>query len=79
MDNLRDLLPSRKFNEPPEIKIIKKFVRDKFDEDVGIDVRPKQIIIAAPNAALAGALRMHLHELSDLCKTDKRLSIRIGQ
>ena len=79
MDNLREILGKKRFIEPPEIKIIKKFVHDKFDEEVSIDIKPKQIIIAVPNAALAGALRMHLHELSQLCKTNKRLSIRIGQ
>ncbi|HLB66508.1 MAG TPA: hypothetical protein VJJ78_02865 [Candidatus Saccharimonadales bacterium] len=78
MDNLREILGKKRFNEPPEIKIIKKFVRDKYDEEVAITVKPKQIIIGAPNAALAGSLRMHLHELTQLCKTDKRLVLRIG-
>ncbi len=78
MDNLGDLLPSRKFTQPPEIKIIKKFVRDKFDEEVGVEAKPNAIVINAPNAALAGTLRMHLHELSEICQTDKRLVVKIG-
>ena len=78
MDDLGDILSRKRFTEPPEIKIIKQFVLEKFDEDVAITVKPKQIIIDAPNAALAGSLRMHLYELQKLCKTDKRLVLRIG-
>lgn len=78
MDNLRDILGKKGLVQPPEIKIIKQFVRDKFDEDVTITVKSKNIVISAPNAALAGSLRMHLHKLQELCKTDKRLSIRVG-
>ena len=78
MDDLGDILSRKRFTEPPEIKIIKQFVLEKFDEEVAITVKPKQIIIGAPNAALAGSLRMHLHELTQLCKTDKRLVLRIG-
>jgi hypothetical protein len=79
MDNLGDILGKKQFDEPPEIKIIKKYVADNFKSTVSITVKPKTIIISASNAALAGTLRMHIHELSELCKTDKRLAIRIGQ
>lgn len=78
MDNLGDILGKKRLSEPPEIKIIKQFVRDKFDEEVAITVKPKHIIISAPNSALAGSLRMHIYELQQLCNTKKRLSIRVG-
>ncbi len=78
MDNLKDLLPGHKFIEPKEIKIIKKYMHDKFQSDAGVEIKPSQIVISVQGAALAGTLRLELHELAELCKTDKRLVIRIG-
>ena len=78
MGSIADILAKKGFAEPPEIKIIKDFVKDKFQSDVSITIHPKQIVISAPSAALIGTLRMHSHELAQLCKTDKRLVFRIG-
>ena len=64
--------------EPEEIRIIKNFVQDKFKSKSGVTVQDRQIIITVQGAALAGTLRMHLHELKKLCKTQKRLVIRIN-
>ncbi len=76
--NLGDLLDKSKFAEPPEIKQIKGYVREQFKAEVEVAVGPKQIIIGVHSAALAGALRLHLHQLQELCETDKRLVIRIS-
>ncbi len=76
---LRDLLPQRKFEEPPEIQIIKQFMQENYQQTPEITVQPKQIIIQVKGSALAGTLRMRLHELQQLLQTDKRLVIRIGQ
>jgi hypothetical protein len=77
-DSIADLLRNRDFEEPPEVRVIKDFIRKRFDADAQVTVQPRQIIIGVKGAALAGALRMHLHELKRLCATDKRLVIRIG-
>jgi len=77
-DSLADILGSRQYDEPPEVTVIKKFLRDKFQATANITVQPRQIIIAVPSAALAGTLRMHLHKLQEMCDTDKRLVLRIG-
>jgi hypothetical protein len=79
MDNLQKIMDKSRFIEPPAVKIIKKYVQDNFKSKVSITVRPKQIIILASNAALAGTLRLHIHELTELCQTEKQLVIRIGQ
>ena len=75
--SLADIM-SGKWQQPPEIKVIKDFVRDKFNEDVDVSIGPRQINITVSGAALAGALRMHIHELQKSLKTDKKLVIRIG-
>lgn len=76
-DTLSDLLKKRDFEEPPEVRIIKDFVRERFDVDVSVSIQQQQIIIGVRSSALAGALRMHLHELQQLCDTEKRLLLRI--
>lgn len=77
-DSLADLLGKRNFEEPPEVRIIKEFIRERFDVDASVLVQQRQIIIGVQGSSLAGALRMHLHQLQKLCATDKRLVIRIG-
>ena len=77
MKSLADLL-ANKWDEPAEIKTIKEFVRKKYNAQVSIKIQDKTIIISAPNAALAGTLRMDIHKLREELKTDKRLVIRIG-
>ncbi len=75
--NLGDLLDKSKFAEPAEIKVIKDYIYEQFKAKVTVAVGPKQIVIMVSSAALAGALRMHLHQLQQLCETDKKLIIRI--
>ncbi len=77
-DSIGDLLPKKRFDEPPEIEIIKKFVRDNYKVTPKVTINDNQIIIGVPDAALAGTLRMQLHELQAMCDTKKRLVIRIG-
>ncbi len=77
-DSIADLLASKRFAEPPEISIIKSFVEKHFKHTPEVTIRQDQIVIGVPNAALAGTLRMHLHELQEMCETKKRLVIRIG-
>ena len=74
---LGDLQPRDRFEEPPEVQIIKKFMEQNYRQEVGVSVQPGHIIIHVQGAALAGTLRMRLHELKELCQTDKRLIIRM--
>jgi hypothetical protein len=78
MSSIADILSQKKYDEPPEVQIIKEFVRESFQSEAAVTVQPSQIIIAVRSAALAGTLRMHSHTLAQLCGTDKRLVIRIG-
>jgi len=77
-DSLKNLLSKKDFSAPPEISIIKDYVKKHFDDEVLVTVQPQQIIIGVKSASLAGALRIELHKLQELCKTDKRLTIRIS-
>ncbi len=78
-NSLQSILNNRMPSEPPEIKAIKQFARDRLKTDVTVTLGKTQIAIGVPSAAAAGALRMQLFELAKLLETDKRLVIRIGQ
>jgi len=77
MKSLADLM-ANKWDEPEEIKVIKDFVRKHYSAQVQIKIQDKSIVISAPNAALAGTLRMNISQLQKELKTDKKLVIRIG-
>ncbi len=76
-NSLADIM-ANKWEEPPEIKAIKDYVRVEFKSAVAIKVSDKQILINAPSAALAATLGMHIIDLQKAAKTDKKLVIRIG-
>ena len=76
--SISDILSSKNFGEPDEIEAIKKFVGDNFDENPGVKITERNIIITVSNAAIAGNLRYQLHTLQANLKTTKKLLIRIG-
>lgn len=79
MDSLNDILSRKDFDEPPESAAIKNYVREKFDEAVAVTIREREIIIAAPSAALAATLRMNMLDLQRLVGDKRRLVFRIGK
>jgi hypothetical protein len=79
MSSIADILANKQYDEPTEVQVIKEFVRESFKSNVSVTMQQKQIIITTPSAALAGTLRMHVHTITELCGTDKRLVFRIGQ
>lgn len=76
--SLQDILGARTPNEPPEIAIIKQFIRDEFKAECNVIVKPQAIIIQVRSSSLGGALRPHLRDIKDACQTDKRVTIRIN-
>jgi hypothetical protein len=76
-DSIADVLGSRRYEEPDELSVVRKFVQDNFDETPKLKITQNSIVITVSSAALAGALRPHLHKLKAKVKTDKNLLIRI--
>lgn len=76
-ESIGDLLSGRRFNEPPEIKIIQEFVESRYKVTPQVSVAGEQIIIGVKSAALAGTLRPLLPQIRAACETEKRLVIRI--
>lgn len=90
MDSLFNLLANRMPDQPPEIVAIKKFVRDNFRENAGVQVRERDIVVTVRSSALAGMMRTRAYQLGKVLedlrkesKTDpqapaKRLIFRVG-
>jgi hypothetical protein len=76
-ESIESLLKKRDYSEPEEISIIRDYVFKKYGKVPGLKIAGKKIIICVPSAALAGALRMDLHELSKKIKTKHELTIQI--
>ena len=77
MDSLFDILGKKDFDEPAEMASIKKYVQDKFQTAVGVQIRDKDIVIIVPSAALANTLRLCGPDIKRRCQLDKRLTFRI--
>ncbi len=77
-DSLRNLIQSRRGDEPPEFGVIRQFLRQNYQAECQLALSAHQIVIIVNSAALAGSLRLKLHELQKSCGTDRRLVIRIG-
>ncbi len=78
MDNISDLLSKRNIAEPPEIKLIKDYVLQKYGENVSVKIADNKITIYAHNSALASSIRMNIPEIQTLCKSDKRIVIYLN-
>ena len=79
MDNLSDLLSQKDLREPPETKIIKDYVLNKYEENVGVKIDNNKITILVKNSALAGSLRMDIPNIQIACGTSKRVVIYLGK
>lgn len=80
MDNIADLLANRMPSEPPEIRAIKDYVLQHFNQPVHVMVRERDVVITVRSSALAGALRMRTVDLTQLLgHADKQLLFRVGQ
>ena len=77
-ESIGDLLSGRRFDEPPEIKIIQDFVESRYKVVPQVSITGEQIVIGVKSAALAGTLRPLLPQLKAACSTEKRLVIRIS-
>ena len=78
-DSLFSILDAKNFDEPPEIRAIKEYVRRYYDgAEVKVTMQPHAIVVAARSAALIGSLRLNLPKLQAAALTDKRILLRIG-
>jgi hypothetical protein len=78
MDSMGDILARKEFDEPDEVKLIKQFVRDNYNESVSISVSKDGFVVYVDSASLANALHLRLPDLRKIIGPTKRLSFRIN-
>ena len=78
MDSLSDILVRKDFDEPPEMAKLKQYIRTKYRQTVGVQVRDKDIVIIVSSSALANTLRLNGPDIKRHCQIDKRLTFRIA-
>jgi hypothetical protein len=78
MDDIRDILQRREFDEPAEMRAIKEYVRRYYNAEVHVTMQPHSIVVAARSAALIGSLRLNLPKLQAAAGTETRIMLRIG-
>lgn len=78
MDGLSDILKRKDFDEPPEIRAIKDYVRRHYDAEVRVTMQPHSIVVTGRSAGLIGSLRMNLPKLQAAAATEKRIMFRVG-
>lgn len=70
-------MSDKNFQESPEIAAIKRYAKDTYQSEVGVQVRDKDILISVKSAALASRLRYDQATLKIVADTDKRIVLRI--
>ncbi len=66
------------YQEPAEFTAIQDYVLQEYGTKVHIAARGKDIVIHAPNSALAATLRLEIDALRQAVNTKKKLIIRVG-
>lgn len=77
MDSLFNLLDKKDFEEPPEMLAIKRYIKNKFGADVGVQLRERDVVISVNSSALANTLRLNGPDIKRNCNVTKRLTFRI--
>ncbi len=78
MQSLQDILGSKKFEAPSEMKTISDYILKRYKTKSVITLQRSAVIVGVPNSALAATLRLEQQSLIDACNLTKKLVIRIG-
>jgi len=73
MDDMRQILKDRVPEEPPELDVLKRYFKERYDETVVVTVRRDEITVLVSSAALATTLRLRSREIQSACRISKRL------
>lgn len=78
MDSIFNILSRKDFEEPSEVRALKKYVLDNYGVKVGVQIRDKDIVLVVPSSAAANSLRLNGPKIKKALELDKRLTFRIN-
>ncbi len=78
MDSLSDILADKDYSLPNEVRAIKAYIEQNYNQEVGVNITTKEIVISSRSAALIGNLRMNGPALKRAAATQKNIRFRIS-
>ena len=57
MDDISKILSNKTVKAPKEIDLLKKFIKNKYDEDIKVTVKNNAFLVEVSKSALANAIR----------------------
>lgn len=75
-DSLGDLLQKFDRSEPPEIQIIKEYVKEHIGIEPGVAITKAGFIVSLPNSSAAGTLRFKLFQLQRQLGHERKIIIK---
>jgi hypothetical protein len=79
MDSLQDILGSKKFTKPNEMKAISEYIKRRYDSVCRIKIDKNAIIVSVPSATLAATIYLERQTLIEHCGLKQRLVVRTGR
>jgi hypothetical protein len=79
MDSLQDILGTKKFAPPDDMKTVKDYIRRKYKSASSIKIDKNTIIITVPSPTLAAMIYLERQQLIQTCGVKKRLVVRGGR
>lgn len=76
-DSLSDILGKRQYSEPPEVAIIKEFVKSEIGETPKVSVSDGNFYVLISSSAAAGNLRFKLFQLQRSLGHAHKIIIRV--
>lgn len=78
MDDLQSLLGKSLPAEPPQVKLLKNYVKEKYDDEASVMVTQNSYILSVKSSGLAANLQHEIPDIKRACELDKPLRIRIS-
>jgi hypothetical protein len=79
VDEIANILNKNQRQEPPEFAAIKKYIKDKYDENCKLSLRNQSIVLAVSNSGLATTLQLEKATLIKTCQLKKSLFIIVSR
>lgn len=77
MDSIQTLLSGRAPTEPPEIQLVKRYLRETYQAKAEVVVTEREIAVTVSSAALANTLRLRAGDIQKACNLTKRLRFKL--
>ncbi len=78
MDSIKDLLLSKKLDQPGELVALERYCKVFLDFETLVKDGPRGITITVPNGKAAYYVRSELSKIEKYCALTKKVYIRVG-